>query len=223
MTNKMSIWNTPKKSLFKALIDFINCVSFGYECSLIRIDNEKCNPFIKRKNPILNNINNWSSSYGTPENRKELEEKKYFNKIERELTLNYYYNFNNYLCCNGHNFIFLPGKTRGCPKCGEVNYKQSCKIKKRKKAESVFFYTHWKPKQGIPYYIPDNIGKVWVIKMENKKVNLITKILYLLKWIPRKSILNIGNCKNITFRIGSISNGYSVEIQIPKKFSFKDR
>lgn len=84
-------------------------------------------------------------------------------------------------------------------------------------------------------YVPIKFkSKLWVVELldSNKpkvKLPLIYKILfrilnvlmYPLKYIPKKSTLYMDDYKEITFRIGSVLNGYAVQFQIPKKFSFK--
>lgn len=75
--------------------------------------------------------------------------------------------------------------------------------------------------------------KLWVVallgKSERVKTPIIIKILnaiinpvmYVLKFIPKKSVLRMPQYTLYTFRTGSVVNGYKIEFQIPKKFSFK--
>lgn len=71
--------------------------------------------------------------------------------------------------------------------------------------------------------------KLWVVELlkDNEpkaKVPFLLKVLntlaYPLKYVPQKSVLDMDEYKNITYRIGGITNGFAVEFQIPKKFSF---
>lgn len=59
-------------------------------------------------------------------------------------------------------------------------------------------------KQHIPFYI-----------------KLLNVIVYPLKFIPIRSVLKMKEYTIYTYRIGGVTNGYSVEFHIPKKFSFK--
>ncbi len=52
-------------------------------------------------------------------------------------------------------------------------------------------------------------------------VHILNVLAYPLKFIPEMSVLKMDDYKNITFRLGGITNGFAVEFQIPKKFSFK--
>jgi len=75
--------------------------------------------------------------------------------------------------------------------------------------------------------------KVWVVAVVDKTkeivnpnwliyttMGLLNLWLYPLKWIPKKSVLKMDKYKVVTFRIGSVQNGFSLEFGIPKKFSF---
>jgi hypothetical protein len=52
---------------------------------------------------------------------------------------------------------------------------------------------------------------------------MITMIIIPLRYIPEKSVMRMPESTYYTLRIGSVFNGYSIEIQIPKKFSFKEK
>ena len=52
---------------------------------------------------------------------------------------------------------------------------------------------------------------------------IINQLMKPLKYIPKKSTLNMGDYTNITYRIGDIVHGWSVQIQVPKKFAFNKR
>jgi len=69
--------------------------------------------------------------------------------------------------------------------------------------------------------------KLWVVVLlsdKKIKVPVLIKIMnvlaYPLKYIPRKRVLDMDEYKKISFTIGSIINGFTIEFQIPKKFSF---
>jgi hypothetical protein len=74
--------------------------------------------------------------------------------------------------------------------------------------------------------------KLWVVEIHDKKVKLnlptyqkvlikiFNAVLHPLKYIPRKSSLRMEDYTIYTFRVGDVINGFSIQIQIPKKFSF---
>ena len=57
---------------------------------------------------------------------------------------------------------------------------------------------------------------------KNFLIHSLTLISNILKYIPKKSYcLDMKTYKVIRYRVGSVENGYSLDIHIPKKFSFK--
>ena len=77
-------------------------------------------------------------------------------------------------------------------------------------------------------------NKLWVVEMlDNNQpqpalslgvrmlAGLITILVYPFKYVPQKSVLRMPEYTNYTFRIGDVIKGFSVEFQIPKKFSFR--
>jgi hypothetical protein len=87
---------------------------------------------------------------------------------------------------------------------------------------------------GNEWSIVEFNHKLWVVNLLNKKdlkakqplivsiLNVLIKLLVVvMKYTPRKDVLNMKEYKNITYRVGGIVNGFSVQFQLPKKFSFK--
>jgi len=75
--------------------------------------------------------------------------------------------------------------------------------------------------------------KLWAIEMLGKDTEeikqprlisilmlLIKMVVYPLKYVPSRRVLDMGNYKVITYRVGDVTNGYSIDIHKPKKFSF---
>ncbi|MBN1183460.1 MAG: hypothetical protein JXB49_14300 [Bacteroidales bacterium] len=97
-----------------------------------------------------------------------------------------------------------------------------------------FFFDFYSYKHGSQYATKKFKHKLWVVELldseeEQPKLPVITRILmsiitalvYPLKYIPRKSVLHMPEYTNYSYRIGDVIHGFSVEFQIPKKFSFK--
>jgi len=96
------------------------------------------------------------------------------------------------------------------------------------------FFDFYRYKHGSPYAIKKFKTKLWVIVLLGKDekqpripvmtriiMNTISALVYPLKYVPRRDVLRMPEYKIITYRIGAVVNGYSMQIQIPKKFSFK--
>jgi hypothetical protein len=72
-------------------------------------------------------------------------------------------------------------------------------------------------------------NKVWVVVLYYNHpkykapflVHVLNVLAYPLKYIPRKSVLQMNEYRLVSYRVGSVVNGFTVEFHIPKKFSFK--
>ena len=78
--------------------------------------------------------------------------------------------------------------------------------------------------------------KLWVVQMVDSEteqpalslgvrilMSIITGLVYPLKYVPRKSVLRMPEYTLYDFRVGDVINGFKVEFQLPKKFSFSNR
>jgi hypothetical protein len=71
--------------------------------------------------------------------------------------------------------------------------------------------------------------KVWVVVLYHNHptykapflVHVLNVLAYPLKFVPQKSVLQMDEYKLVSYRVGSVINGWQVEFHIPKKFSFK--
>jgi len=101
-------------------------------------------------------------------------------------------------------------------------------------ADETHFYDHYRLKREHSIYTIKRFKRrVWVIDLlkDTEKVNpnwlifttlgLLNAFCYPLKYIPKKSVLRMDEYKIITYRVGAVSNGISIDFHIPKKFSFK--
>jgi len=99
--------------------------------------------------------------------------------------------------------------------------------------DKAFFYDFFTKEHGNEWQVRKFKHKLWVVNLLKKDeprespaalriLNaLIEPLVFLMKWTPTKSVLRMKEYTNHTFRVGGVTNGFSVEIQIPKKFSFK--
>lgn len=120
------------------------------------------------------------------------------------------------------------------------DYKADCE---RLKNYTQFYITgetahesHWVDlfhlKRDVPRWTPRKFKhKLWVVVTYHNydkkfRVPLLAVVLNVLaaplKFIPTRDVLRMPEYTNYTFRVGSVVRGYSVEFQIPKKFSFEN-
>ena len=94
------------------------------------------------------------------------------------------------------------------------------------------FFDFFHYKHGSPYAIENFKHKLWVVALldvEEKQpriplmVHVLNFLAYPLKYIPQRSVLRMPEYTNYTYRVGGVTNGYSVEFQVPKKFSFNNK
>jgi len=73
--------------------------------------------------------------------------------------------------------------------------------------------------------------KVWVVVLYYNHptykapllVHVLNVLAYPLKFIPTRSVLQMDEYRLVSYRVGSVVNGWQVEFHIPKKFSFKNK
>jgi hypothetical protein len=92
------------------------------------------------------------------------------------------------------------------------------------------FYDHYRLKQEHSIYTIKRFRrKLWVVEIikDNQPktrtpvlVHVMNALAYPLKFIPKRRVLKMGNYKCVSYRIGDVTHGFSLEFHIPKKFSF---
>lgn len=96
-----------------------------------------------------------------------------------------------------------------------------------------FFYDFFSKEHGNEWQVRKFKHKLWVVNMLDDKqprvtplalriLNiLIEPLMFIMKYTPRKDVLNMKEYKLTTYRVGGITNGFSIQFHTPKKFSFK--
>lgn len=250
MKNEKTTWSSPKTNLFAAINDLRKALASGYNAVLIKEDNQNCMHPIQvklkqdfrqykfsygtlstrkqimedknlsdfQKHLALNYVNKYSMS-------KEAIEDYYGNGT---LTYDNLGNMGRSHLVKVTDLIDLM-RFAGKDDIADKYYNQYiCPNGMDKKHFYDFFTTDHQNIWGIKKFKK----KLWVVELHKEKVKLnipshqrvLTKtlnaVLYPLKFIPKKSTLRMPEYTNHTFRIGNVTNGFSVEFQIPKKFSF---
>jgi hypothetical protein len=95
------------------------------------------------------------------------------------------------------------------------------------------FYDFYRYKHGSPWAIKKFRRKLWVVELlgedeQRARIPVALKIMnvilspvfFIMKWIPRRSVLKMDKYKVVTFRVGDVTNGLAVEFHIPRNFSF---
>lgn len=161
----------------------MHCISCGYNAWIeVQKNGEQSYPILI-PNPELDNPHNWTSSIATTSQPKT----NFLNNTEKDLTENWICAFS---CSEKAVEAYVKeGKiTEGLIRLATDNVPEAhlCNIRKTDatKFRQIYtkdgydytkpsFYHLWKPKEGIPYYIPDpSIDKVFVVCYNNEPVNM---------------------------------------------------
>ena len=95
--------------------------------------------------------------------------------------------------------------------------------------EVCHMYNFYRYKHGSMHIPKIFKTKLWVVVLldDDEKqprtpvlVHVLNALAYPLKFVPQRSVLNMDEYKCVTYRIGAVTRGFSIQIQIPKRFSF---
>jgi len=100
--------------------------------------------------------------------------------------------------------------------------------------ETQHFFDFYRYKHGSQWSAKTFKKKVWVVELlkanePEAKIPVVLSIIntvlaplyFIMKYIPRKQVLHMSKYRCVTFRVGDVTNGLSVEFHVPKKFGFK--
>ena len=237
-------WSSPYKNYFSALVSLSRALSSGYNAVLVKMWNEET-AFPIKETP-KNKISDYKSTGSYYMSKTEILNSNATDYV-KYLKLNYTDAFGTKEAIETYEKTGKLSKDnfRGMGICHLV--KITDKIDFYKSINDIEMVKYWEShiveRNNDKKILTTNIRlksydlppkkfkhKLWVVVMLNKdekfKIPFIVKLLnvvyYPLKFIPQRRILKMDNYNTYLFRIGSVSNGYSIEIQIPKKFSFKE-
>jgi len=168
-------WTKATTNPSVALAGLISCIEYGCNAWIeVRNNGEQEFPIMK-KNPELDNPFNWTMSYGTSRNEKEMREHKYFNETEEDMTYNW-------TACYGEpdaikqyqeEGIVSDGLFKGIGTCHPVRIADVEAYREKIDGYKYgYWVTYWKPKDNIPYWVVDDtVGKVFTICYDDEPVN----------------------------------------------------
>lgn len=239
-------WSTPSTNILAGILQLRNAIASGENAKLIRIWNEECQHPIKEK-VVNSDFRSYEFSGGHMSTKKEILES---NKDDfmRHLTLNYktcfgtkesvekYYStgvlsMDNIKGMGVAHLVKVSDLIELLEKDGQqerANLFREQYLNDDFDVHKKVFWDFYRLKKGSLFSAKKFNKKVWAVAIfrgEKIKIPFIIKvlnfILYPLKYIPKRSILRMDNYTVYTLRVGGVTNGYSVQFQIPKKFNFK--
>lgn len=242
-------YSSPKTNIFSALITLRSALNSGYNARLIKRRNEDCAYPIKLKNKFIeSDFKKYEFSNAYLSTRKEIQERTDLSDFEKYLSLNYhtcygtpeaietFYNngllsADNFKSYGRGHLVKINDLVKFHKDKGDWEYAEHFSHYDVNKPDIIHFYDFFRLKKEHDKWTVKNFKhKLWVVELLNEyepkaKIPFIVHVLnvlaYPLKFIPKRKVLKMKEYISYTFRIGSVFNGYSIEFQIPKKFSFK--
>jgi len=242
-------WSAPKTNRFAGMLDLRQALAAGQNARLIRARNEDCDYPIKIKKNVID-FRNYKFSSGTLQTRHSILSDTQKSSFEKHLSLTYktcygaeeaverYYKTG---LLSQENFkgmgtshlvrvkdmvaflIITDDKDRA-----EMFRKQYFD---EHTGDEQHFYDNYRYKHDSSWSIKEFKKRLWVVELiDNDKpeartpvlIKILNVILYPTKFIPTRSVLRMAEYNCVTYRIGSVVNGFSIEINIPKRFSFNN-
>ena len=242
-------WTSPKRHWLAAVRDLRKALAAGNRAVLIRTRNEDCAYPIKIKNSITD-FREYKFSVGLLRTRDQIQADQVMPEFQKQLSLNYktcygtpeavehYYktgvlSHDNNKGVGTSHLVLVKDliKFYSChPNKINKDYAEMYRsqyLDDSTSAETHFYdFYNLKPIHSV-YTIKKLKRKVWAVALlrdtetKPRKAYCLNAIMYVLKYIPSRDVLKMDEYRIVTYRIGSVLHGISVEFNIPKKFSFK--
>lgn len=244
-------WSSPKTNIIAAINSLRDALASGYKARLIKARNEDCEYPIKinSKNDMSQDFRTYEFSNGTLQTREEIANDTLKSDFEKYLSANYktcygtqeaknrYYkngllSKDNFRGAGYSHLVKVEDIIRFYVSIGDPKRADLFKHYLSTKPDNKHFYDNYRRIQNDKAYnIKKYKRKLWIVELLNNDsdvkikvpfmVHLLNVLAYSFKFIPKRNVLKMDEYKNVTFRIGGVTNGFAIEFQIPKKFSFK--
>lgn len=228
--------------MITAMLDLRNALASGYKARLIKLRNEDCNYSIKKHlDRDIKNPDNWATSHATLKSKNSIETGDY-SEGQKHMMLTYTQLFGSPEAIEEYNKTGIVTKDNDFGVGTAHLVKRDAMIKyliaKGDYERAACFELNGDKTHFVQdYHLKSEYArepkkfkrKLWVVELldSDKKikvpfmVHVLNIILYPIKFIPTRSVLKMNEYKNVTFRLGGVTNGYVIQFHIPKKFSFK--
>lgn len=241
-------WSTPKTNVFAGLNDLRKALASGMNARLIREWNQDCNYPIKTKNNNTD-FRCYECYAAYTSTREKIQNDERMPEFQKHLSLNYIQAFGTEDAMNTYynTGVLTANNFKGIGRAHLVNVDDYIAYMKafEDKNELIGMYTRQYREENYTgshffnYYSLKRKHNTWNIKRFNNKlwvvellgdeepkaripfmVKVLNVLTYPFKFVPKKSVLRMDKYKVVSFTIGDVTNGFSIEFQIPKKFSF---
>ena len=244
-------WSSPKRNFFAGINELRKALAAGVNARLIRILNENCKFPIKVRN-CDENYRNYKFNVGHVSTITKIVENTSMTEFQKYLSLNYkscygtpeavkqYYekgllSTDNFKSMGVAHLVKVTDMVHfyvGLRKQELVDMYKNQYTLPDNPNEKYFFDFFELINEKSQWNIKKFKRKLWAVEIMDKDddtkilvptiIKILNVLLYPFKYIPKRSVLLMDEYKVIKYSIGDIINGYNVEFQIPKKFSFKN-
>jgi len=241
-------WSSPKTNIIAGMLDLRSALQAGQNAVLVKAKNEDCQHPI-RVEQHNTDFRAYDFHTGYLATRQSILEDQTLSEFEKHLSLNYKTCYGKPEAIKQYyeTGILSEDNFKGIGVSHLVNIKDmvefliktndderammfSKQYLTMEEADQKHFYDFYYYKHGDQWTVKKFKSKLWVVSLLDANqpkakipmmVKLLNVLLYPMKFIPQRSVLHMTDYKVITFRIGGITSGYSIDIQIPKKFGWK--
>lgn len=240
-------WSTPKTNIFAAINELRHALAAGQNSRLIRARNEDCQHPLTQKNNIMD-FRAYEFQMGYAASIASIMADDSMSDFEKELSTNYvnrygtpeavtrYYETreltkDNDLGIGTSHLVHIEDYLEYLKTTKQYQrerlYRRQYYPAHQDQTQYFFDFYRLKRKHSV-YTIKTFKRKLWVVellKAEPKAripwvISILNVVLYPFKYVPKKSVLEMDKYKVVTFRVGDVTNGLSIDIHLPKKFGF---
>lgn len=184
------IWTRPTIEPEIAVTNLISCLQHYKNAWIEMVNNCELERAITIINPELDNPFNWEFAYGTYETKNEIDKLCFINETEKDLTYNWIHGFGSAEAVKKYQSnreitkglmlsvgVCSPIRIEDAQKYRDLFVKDGYKYKYPSASEKTWI-SHWRPKEGVKYWVPDpNIGKVFVVFFNTDPVDRKSSLL----------------------------------------------
>jgi len=241
-------WSSPKRNIIAGLNSLRKALQAGMKARLVRKRNEDCDHPIRVKQDDTD-FRNFEFQIGYAASRNSIAANPNMTAFQKYLSLNYvtcygtpeaverYYK-TGLMSADNHKgigtshlvkaedlimFLLATGDNRA-----EL-YKRQYTNDGNGSDDVMHMYNFYRYKHGSPWAVKTFKRKLWVVELlkdgdETPRtpvaVHVMNALMYPVKFIPRRDVLKMDRYTLVTYRVGDVTNGLSIEFHLPKKFSF---
>lgn len=241
-------WSSPKTNIIAGLLDLRQALQGGQNARLIRARNEDCGHPIRVKQHD-EDFRNYKFSIGYCSSVNKIKADPNLSDFEKHLSLNYisvfgseeamqhYYSTgelsaDNFKNMGRNHLVDVDDYIKWLEQNKEYDLADMYTIQYHALEhlnDTQHLFNFFRPERQSEYSVKTFKNKLWVVELLDASVKtkvplaitILNVLCFPLKFIPKKSVLRMPEYKVVTFRVGAVTSGFSVEFQIPKKFSFK--